>query len=77
MNKCQKDDRNLNSIVIRNFVNYVNGHPNLLKILETIIQRNNLNISAKHFKDLFRSKFPARQPYVGVGRLKKFIGIGK
>ena len=77
MNKCQKGDRNLNSVVIRNFANFVNGHPKLLKIVEEIILKRKLSISAEDFKRQFREKFPSKQPYVGVGKLRKFIENGK
>jgi hypothetical protein len=77
MNKSQKGDRNLNSIVIRNFANFVNGHPKLLTIVEEIILKRKLSISAEDFKKQFREKFPSKQSYVGGGKLRKFIENGK
>jgi hypothetical protein len=73
LNKCQKDDRNLNSIVLRNFSNFVNNHPKIVKMVDQIIQNRELNISAETYCDLFRIHMPAKQSYVGVGKIKYFI----
>ena len=45
--KNQIEGRNLNSIVLRNFTNFLNRHPKFRSIVEDIIQRKKFNFTAK------------------------------
>ncbi len=75
LNKSQKADRNLNSIVLRNFSNFINCHPNIIRLLNQIINYKNFDISAENYKKQFRKALPLKQAYVGVGKLRNFIDL--
>lgn len=59
--------------MIRNFTNYINGHPKLLKIISEIIEKKGLTITADEYKSLFLRVFPLGQSYVGIKKLKEFL----